>query len=100
MSTYQPQLFDPNSATPYSVSPTNGRCFELDELYALLDCEMVEVVSLTDELILIIDENGKLSQPAYLNLLATYLWQQHQPEARGTDSIVGRALLCHTDQFE
>ena len=100
MNTYQPQLFDPNSATPCSVLPANGRCFEMKELYALLNCEMVQVVEITDELILLIDENGKLAQPAYLNLLATYLWYHHQPEARGVDSIVGRAILCHTSQFE
>ena len=99
-SLYQPVLLDPPSATPQPVQPANGRCFEFKELYALLDCEMVEVVEINEELILLTDENSKLSQPAYLNLLATYLWYHHQPEARGVDSIVGRALLCHTSQFE
>lgn len=100
MNTYQPHLFDPHSAHPQPVQPANGRCFEVEELYALLNCETVQVVEITEELILIIDENGKLSQPAYLNLLATYLWYHHQPEARGVDSIVGRAILCHTSQLE
>lgn len=98
--TYQPQLLDPHTAAPQPVTPANGRSFRLAELYQLLDCQTVEVVRLSDELILIIDEEGKFRNPAYLNLLATYLWYQHQPAARGQDSIVGRALLCHDKQFK
>ncbi|MBC6697339.1 DUF3846 domain-containing protein [Hymenobacter puniceus] len=97
--TYQPQLLDPHSAEPQPVHPANGRNFRLAELYTLLDCQTVEVIRLTPELILIIDEEGKFRNPCYLNLLATYLWHQHQPAARGQDSIVGRALLCHDKQF-
>ncbi|TDN39277.1 hypothetical protein E4631_15600 [Hymenobacter sp. UV11] len=98
--TYQPHLLDPHSAEPQFISPANGKSFKLAELYRLLDCRTVEVVRLTGELILIIDEEGKFRNPAYLNLLATYLWYQYQPEARGVDSIVGRAILCHDKQFK
>ena len=97
--TYQPHLLDPASAQPQPVSPANGRSFKLAELYRLLDCQTVDVVRVTEELILIIDDEGKFRNPAYLNLLATYVWHQHQPEARGVDCIVGRAILCHDQQF-
>jgi len=97
---FQPQLLDPFSARPQPVQPANGRCFELAELYAMLDCKTVEVVRLSPELILIADEESKLRQPCYLNMTATYLWHQHQPDARGRDCIAGRALFCHTSQFE
>ena len=96
---YQPHLLDPHSAEPQPVRPQNGRSFKLAELYRMLDCQRVDVVPLTKDLILIIDDEGKFRNPAYLNLLATYLWYQHQPEARGVDSIVGRAILCHDQQF-
>ena len=96
---YQPQLLDPHSAEPQPVNPKNGRSFKLVELYQLLECHTVEVIRLTPELILIVDEEGKFRHPAYLNLLATYLWYQHQPTARGQDSIVGRAIICHDRQF-
>ena len=96
---YQPHLLDPASAEPRPVSPANGKSFKLAELYQLLECHTVEVIRLTPELILIVDEEGKFRNPAYLNLLATYLWHQHQPAARGVDSIVGRAILCHDRQF-
>ena len=97
--TYQPHLLDPHSATPQPVTPGNGRSFKLAELYAMLDCHTVDVVRLTPELILIIDDESKLREPAYLNLLATYLWHQHEPAARGVDCIVGRAIICHDSQF-
>ena len=96
----QPHLLDPHSAQPQPVSPANGRSFKLAELYQLLDCHLVDVIRLSPELILIIDDEGKFRNPAYLNLLATYLWYQHQPEARGQDSIVGRAILCRDKQFK
>ncbi len=98
--TYQPHLLDPHSAQLQPVCPANGRSFRLAELYQLLDCRTVDVVRLSDELILIIDDESKFRNPAYLNLLATYLWYQYVPEARGTDSIVGRAILCHDKQFK
>ena len=96
---YQPHLLDPASAEPQPINPANGRSFKLAELYPLLDCQTVDVVRLTDELILIIDDESKFRTPAYLNLLATYLWHQHQPAARGVDCIAGRAILCHEKQF-
>jgi len=70
---YQPHLLDPHSAEPHPVSPHNGRSFQLAELYKLLDCQTIDVVRLTPELILIIDDEGKFRNPCYLNLLATYL---------------------------
>jgi len=96
---YQPYLLDPLRAEPSLITPAKGRRFKLAELYHLLGCDLVDVVRLTDELILIIDDEGKFKNPAYLNLLATYLWHQFQPQARGVDVIVGRAILCHDQQF-
>ena len=98
--TFQPVLLYPHSASAQPLVIANGRGFTLRELYDLLHCQTVQVVRLTPELILIIDEEGKFRQPAYLNLLATAQWHQYQPEARGRDCIVGRAVLCHTSQFE
>ena len=97
--TYQPHLLDPHHAEPQPIRPRNGHSFKLTELYELLDCQTVDVVRLTDELILIIDDESKLRNPCYLNLLATYLWYRYQPDARGVDCIAGRVILCHDQQF-
>ena len=56
--TYQPHLLDPHSATPQPVSPANGKNFKLAELYQLLDCRTVDVVRLSPDLILIIDDEA------------------------------------------
>lgn len=96
---FQALLLDPHSTAATPVTPINGENFRLKELYELLDCHTVEVVPLTQDLILIVDEEGKFRNPAYLNLLATYAWHKHVPQARGVDSIVGKAILCHTSQF-
>ncbi len=97
--TYQAQLLDPHSTAPQPVNPKNGRSFKLAELYELLDCRHVDVVWLTPELILIIDDEGKFRNPAYRNALASAHWYEHVPAARGVDCIVGRAILCHDKQF-
>ena len=103
--TYQPHLLDPHGAKPQPVIPRNRSSFRLAELYELLECERVDVVRLTGGLILIIDDVKrikllrKFKEPCYLNLLATYLWYQHIPEARGLDSIAGKAIVCHDSQF-
>lgn len=97
---FQPKLLDPATGVAQPVNPRNGRSFKLAELYELLECDLVDVVRLTDELILIIDDESKFKQPCVLNLAATYLWYQHVPAARGVDSIVGRVILCHDSQFK
>jgi hypothetical protein len=70
--------------------------FTLPELYAALQCDVVEAVRLKNGRILVIDENGKLvGRP--VNELATML-------ARGVlqthDVIVGPALLCSRLEFQ
>ena len=96
---YQPQLLDPQANAPRPLDPRNGTDFHLPELYEALDCQTVDVVRLTPELILVIDDEGKFRDPPQLNLLATYLWYRHVPEARGLDYIAGRAIICHDNQF-
>jgi hypothetical protein len=78
------------------LQPANLRQgFTLAELYAVLGCDVVEVVRLRNR-ILVIDENGKLvGRP--VNAFATML-------ARGVlqpdDYIVGPALLCSRQEFQ
>lgn len=43
------------------VSPQDGKKFTRAELYAMLDCNTVEVVFLRDGKIMIVDEDGKLT---------------------------------------
>ena len=79
------------------VSPKNGKTFELDELYGLLDCELIEVVTLGRQ-IMIIDEEGKYSSKA-VNKEATRIAIANYA-IRCDDCIVGDALVCDDNQLE
>ena len=81
------------------IRPHNGTHFRLAELYAAIGCQRVEVVTLgRSELILIIDEEGALSDAPELNSLATALWWRLEPAAIG-QPLFGAAVMCHTTQF-
>jgi hypothetical protein len=82
------------------VQPQNpAEGFRLAELYALLDCQLVEVVHCHSReasgKILIIDEEGKLKGDPIMNPEATRLsglWPH--------DAIFGSALLCEDGEFK
>lgn len=81
------------------IQPKNRTDFSLEELYDKLNCNLVEVVYpyIHNELILIIDEEGKLTDKKP-NLIATAIFENGDPHA--CDYIVGDAILCHTDMFK
>lgn len=93
-----PQLLDPQRSTPQPLPSWNGRLISVVEACRLLDCEGVEVIAVTAELVFVLDKARKDRQPRLQNLVATSLWYQHQPAARGLDCICGRAILCHATQ--
>lgn len=76
------------------VQPLNGTDFTLEELYKLLDCDMVQMVSLTDGRIMLMDEDGKLKPSNRMNVLASRLY--HSPH----DFIVGAVVVCDPDKFK
>lgn len=106
------------------VSPTNGRHFQLAELYELLCCDLIETLQLGDGFVMVIDEEGKRAgkprnerathQAGFLSpaqLLAE--WQRLQeagvqviwigpPITESTseaDYIVGDTLICTGDEI-
>jgi hypothetical protein len=84
--------------TQIEVKPSNGTDFQLAELYELLGCSMIEVVRMKRGLIMIVDEEGKLSR------------KQANPEATkiahgfesifSNDFIVGTALVCREEELK
>ena len=44
------------------VQPTNGREFQLAQLYELLSCTSIETLTLSDRKIMVIDEEGKYTK--------------------------------------
>lgn len=84
------------------VKPKNGTDFQLEEIYTLLGIEVMEVVPVYGypELLLVIDEEGKLKGPPYiLNYAATLLYTGASVGA-GRDVIIGNALLCRKNEMK
>lgn len=79
------------------VEPDNGSSFELEQLYDLLNCDMIQVVPVGKGEIMVIDEEGKLKSDAKINKKAT-------ERARGFlfagDVIVGNALVCKDEELK
>ena len=75
------------------VSPKNNRDFTLEELQSFVEGD-IEIINLTTEKILIVNEEGKINKLPF-NELATELWKKYYGR---TDYIVGNALLCNSDE--
>lgn len=84
------------TGTSEIVQPKNTKDFQLEELYALLQCEMIEIVYLNHGEIMIIDEEGKL-RPNSINEEATKIFQN---ATSNPDVIVGNALVCNSKQLK
>jgi hypothetical protein len=71
--------------------------FTLDSLYEALDCEMIEVVNLKDDMILICDEEALYKVYPVVNMIATNMYR----EAYGTDEvgIIGKCIICQSSKL-
>ena len=71
--------------------------FTLDSLYEALDCEMIEVVNLKDDMILICDEEALYKAHPVVNMIATNMYQ----EAYGTNEvgIIGKCIICQSSKL-
>lgn len=78
--------------TREDVAPDNGKDFKRDQLYRLIDTDMVEIVRLDRSHILVIDEEGKCKCKA-INHEATRLASR---VLHPLDVIVGDAVLCYS----
>ena len=76
--------------------PENGKNFKLQELYKKIGCKLIEVVSLNDGWIMIIDEEGKLNDKPVNNIGTAYLRQTRHTQ----DYIVGDIVLCPSEMLE
>lgn len=80
------------------VTPEDGKQFTLDELYKLLDCELVQVLYLDHKKILILDEEGKFKEDQQFNLRATSIAYKFR-KIQITDRIVGKVMFCDEKLF-
>ena len=78
------------------VQPKNGKTYELEELYEMLGCQWIELVYLSDG-IMVIDEEGKLNGKQY-NEKANAIATMDHAICYG-DYIVGDALVCENNEI-
>nr|DAT47437.1 MAG TPA: protein of unknown function (DUF3846) [Caudoviricetes sp.] len=74
------------------VEPPNGEYFTLNELQLLVG-GYIEIVQLSKDEVMVIQEDGKLCQDAEINHSATRIAREHQA-IWAHDCIVGNALVC------
>lgn len=60
------------------VFPRNGKHFELQEMYELIGCSIIEIVYLHDNRPMVIDEEGSFKGPENINTLATRLYKKNR----------------------
>jgi len=78
------------------LEPKNGKIFQLQELYELLECEMIEIIpALMPGYVAVLDEEGKLNPSKFLNTKATTKIPLHPG-----DYVVGTMLLCPSKMIE
>ena len=76
------------------IKPNNGNDFKLDELYKHLQCSLVDVISLNQDDIMVVDDEGKLKANNVVNVNATMLAQENQA-ITSWDYIAGNAIVCN-----
>lgn len=82
--------------TKREFEPQNGRNFQLRELYELLSCSQVQIIELSNNQLMIMDEEGLFKDPVIMNKEATLLARDVLFDG---DCIVGDALVCESHQF-
>ncbi len=79
------------------VSPQNGKDFKLQEVYKLLDINLVDVLYLKEDLLMLIDDEGKVND-SFINREATIIAWQFGAISEN-DCICGKALICSDEEF-
>lgn len=77
---------------PKDITPENGTDFNLQELYRLLECDMIQIITLAEGTIMIMDENGKFR--AERNDTATAM---ARPYLFTGDYVSGHVIVCDSD---
>lgn len=79
-----------------TVTPKNGKTFDLEEMQGYVG-GLIEMIYLTADKIMIINEEGKLCN-LDLNILATRVAYQHQAIWQN-DYVVGNVLVCDDSEL-
>jgi hypothetical protein len=88
---------DGTRQTIHPLRPKTG--FKLEELYSILECEIVQVIQTQDGQLMIMDEESKIkANIPPVNPAATKLL--HEAGGMLDDFIVGPVVLCNHLEFQ
>lgn len=74
------------------VEPKNGKNFTLEELYKMIGCDLVQLVTLPiSGKYMIMGEEDKLKSNPQVNIVASNLWG---------DTVVGKVVICDRNMFK
>lgn len=80
------------------VTPADGQPFSLEQLYKMLECDMVEFLTFPDGRVMIGDEEARLKQNAKHNTVAELEWARAWPQEKyplnNDGSVFGNVLIC------
>lgn len=82
--------------TSTEIEPKNGTDFSLNELQSIVGGYIEVCDTVSDDHILVIDEEGKLKGKP-INDVATVAYKYAFSNGKLIDAIVGDALYCHRD---
>ncbi len=83
-------------ATTAGIFPANGSDFQLEELQGLVDGR-IEIVTVTDKVIMVINEEGKDVLP--MNVMATVM-AKAQHAIFPLDYICGDVVMCPSEMVK
>ena len=92
----QSALLIKTDGTAKGVTPLNGGDFSLEELQGLVE-GLIEIVPLTENVIMVVNEDGKGVLP--MNFSATVI-AKAQNAIFPYDYIAGNALMCPSDMVK
>lgn len=84
--------------TRLEIEPKNSKNFKLKEIYELIGCSLIELITLNDGRIMVIDEEGKFNAAKQKNKIATDLFQDGRVE--NDDFIVGDVLVTYNKMLK
>ena len=82
--------------TETEITPENGTDFQLEECYKHIGCDLIQVVYLSEEEIMIVDEEGLMKSNFEVNHKASRI----AVRARAAEGIVGNAMVIPSSMFK
>jgi hypothetical protein len=103
------------------ITPENGKDFQLKQLYSCINCDIIEIVPISNNEYMIVDEIGALKEDKVVNEIATAIYKTTRMPSEdfnqllkkyeemgfavmnlseGDPIIYGNVVICNKKQFK